>query len=680
MLLTGVGLSYERGTDFSKDMCLKEAMQYYFLLKHIKNYDKANEYILPAMADIPHKMQQFFDGRLGYIEIVRDARLERCYFQLHDACAPGGELNRKTFDEMFQTDQREEFDSKSKDYLLNMMHIVEKVQFHEKIRNGPFAFTVKQWDLIRQINFMWTFTLHILLVMGGYMPASWKEHYLARIAMSEIAFVDEGERRKAKSTSSNTVDNKEFNLTRTDIYFFDEIEPVVEDIARVMNWINLFTCGLRLFAFAWSEMPIVVRRALEELEGEEEEELEDAPFVDAEEEEDGADAESVFVENVKSHHHDLPASDLEGTEDKDTKQTHDVALGAAANWTKILTVTLLSPICEYEFMFTVFPVLAIVFDEPLFSVYALFEICSWKGAQLVIAAISTNLPKMAQALLLGLLFMYTWMVLGMVLLADEHKVDTCSNMFQCFFSYLFKTIRDNGVKEMLTDPGEDFAFPHNIVDAAMGDGQFLMRMVWDLSFQIIFIYILVAIITGIVIDGFGDLKAEREAGDDDLKSICFVCHLNRFQCDQDGIGFDKHIKIEHNPKAYLFFLIYLQRKDWVAMSGQEKYIYNKVWPESGKPDVKWFPREQTFTIAEEAEEDTGIDLRTLASNVEGMGAKLDSLATTLASAVTTLARMEASMAAGSRGDTLQVTVANSAAPAVTPRNRRSSSGAVLTHA
>lgn len=146
-----------------------------------------------------------------------------------------------------------------------------------------------------------------------------------------------------------------------------------------------------------------------------------------------------------------------------------------------------------------------------------------------------------------------------------------------------------------------------------------------------------------MIDGFGDLKAEREAADEDLKSICFVCHMNRFRCDQHGIGFDKHIKYEHNPKAYLYFLINLQRKDWVSMSGQEKYIYKKVWPDVGKPDIRWFPREQTFTIAGEEQEDKTIDMQALASNVEAMGAKLDSVSTVLASAVSALARMEAAM-------------------------------------
>ena len=82
-------------------------------------------------------------------------------------------------------------------------------------------------------------------------------------------------------------------------------------------------------------------------------------------------------------------------------------------------------------------------------------------------------------------------------------------MFQCFFAYLYKTIRGDGVKEVLDDPGQQFAFPHNIVDATLGEDDFLMRIVLDITFQIIFIYILVAIITGIVIDGFGDLKVGR---------------------------------------------------------------------------------------------------------------------------------------------------------------------------
>ena len=244
-----------------------------------------------------------------------------------------------------------------------------------------------------------------------------------------------------------------------------------------------------------------------------------------------------------------------------------------------------SPAIQYEVLFTLFPVIGIITGEPLFSGYALFEICSWKGSKTVIDAIVINFAKMAQALLLGLLFMYVWMILGMMLLRHEHQEDMCSNMFQCFFAYIFLTIRDNGVREVLTAPSEDFKFPHNMVDALIGKDVFMVRIIWDVAFQIIFIYILLAIITGIVIDAFGALKEQKEADEDDLKSICFVCNIDRFTADQKGIGFDKHVKQEHFPKWYLFFLIYLQRKPKSKLTGQENYVKDLVWPPGHLPPV-----------------------------------------------------------------------------------------------
>lgn len=198
---------------------------------------------------------------------------------------------------------------------------------------------------------------------------------------------------------------------------------------------------------------------------------------------------------------------------------------------------------------------------------------------------------------------------------------------------------------MLTKPGEQFPFPHNIVDALSSDEyDFMLRFIWDMTFQIIFIYILIAIITGIVIDGFGDLKAEKEEAEEDLNSICFVCNVTRFRADQEGIGFDKHIKLEHNPRSYLFFLIYLQRKEWVDMTGQEKFIYSKVWPSgTEKRDFRWIPRERAFTLEDRPEDESSQKIRDLAEKTAAMESKLDSFTTVLASAVSSLSRIEASL-------------------------------------
>lgn len=269
-------ISYERKTDLDNEQLVREGISYYFLLKHMKNYDKSNQYITPALEDASPKCKNFFERRCGYIEIVRDERLERVYFQLPEECVGGAVFDRRPFDELFVMEQREEFDKKNRDFIQNMIHIVEKIQLQDKIRKTKFAWTVTRWDVIRQMNFAFTLMLHTLLVFGGYMPAVSRGHgsfassYEERIELQLAG----GDRRKGAAAGVNTGDgggeDGDFGLTETDIHFFNNVEPVINVIARVMNWINLITCGFRFFAFSWAELPIVIRRALEDAEQEDE--------------------------------------------------------------------------------------------------------------------------------------------------------------------------------------------------------------------------------------------------------------------------------------------------------------------------------------------------------------------------------------------------------------------------
>ena len=51
------------------------------------------------------------------------------------------------------------------------------------------------------------------------------------------------------------------------------------------------------------------------------------------------------------------------------------------------------------------------------------------------------------------------------------------------------------------------------------------------------------------------------------------------------------MRTEHNPRWYLFFLIYLSRKPEALLSGPEKVVKAKAWPASGAPSYEWIPRE-----------------------------------------------------------------------------------------
>jgi len=251
----------------------------------------------------------------------------------------------------------------------------------------------------------------------------------------------------------------------------------------------------------------------------------------------------------------------------------------------------------YEVIFFLFAILAVALDQPLFTVYGLFELCFWRGSRTAIDAIRFNLIKMMQTMLLGLLAMYLWMVIGMSTIRSLHTSNTCTNMFQCFCSYIFTAIRGDGVKDVLDG---DFVFPGTVAEAFVGEGVFVWRLVWDITYWLLFVLILIAIISGIIIDAFGSMRDQADSDAADIRSVCFVCNLDRFQLDQHGIGFDKHVALEHNPRWYLFFLLYLRSKPAAELTGQESYVKNCVWP---KKDYKWFPRENTLSLKVEKEDD-----------------------------------------------------------------------------
>ena len=358
----------------------------------------------------------------------------------------------------------------------------------------------------------------------------------------------------------------------------------------------------------------------------------------------------VFIENynVQDPKDSLNLAVKKSTDANEDENVHETRL--QESW-KRFQAALALPEMQHEILFVLFPIIAVATDEPIFTTYSLFEICSWAGSKTVIDAIVINFKKMGQALRLGLLFMYTWMVIGILFLRDAHVEDMCSNMFQCFLSYVDIAVRDSGVQPLLKPTGDVLKYPHNLFDAlkeraddgSESTGIFLFRLAWDVGFQIFFVYILLSIVTGIIIDAFSLLKFERDAEITDLASICFVCNIRRFRVDQKGIGFDKHIKTEHNPMFYLYFLIHLQNTPNHLLTGQELYVKNKVnLGNKAKKDIGWLPREATFSLRKDEEEalqeEETEDIRQIMDKVLHIDDKVDQLALHVSTSLETISR------------------------------------------
>lgn len=53
------------------------------------------------------------------------------------------------------------------------------------------------------------------------------------------------------------------------------------------------------------------------------------------------------------------------------------------------------------------------------------------------------------------------------------------------------------------------------------------RIMYDMSFFIVLIVIVLNLVFGVIIDTFGDLRTERNEKDDILRNTCFICGLER---------------------------------------------------------------------------------------------------------------------------------------------------------
>lgn len=111
-------------------------------------------------------------------------------------------------------------------------------------------------------------------------------------------------------------------------------------------------------------------------------------------------------------------------------------------------------------------------------------------------------------------------------------------MMHCFLSTVNYGLRGGGGIGELTPT--QTAHPSNIQ-------AFYFKSVYDLTFFILVITILLNIIFGIIIDTFAQLRGEKSLIDEDIKNLCFICGLDRQTFERDTeLGFEHHISSEHH--------------------------------------------------------------------------------------------------------------------------------------
>jgi hypothetical protein len=81
----------------------------------------------------------------------------------------------------------------------------------------------------------------------------------------------------------------------------------------------------------------------------------------------------------------------------------------------------------------------------------------------------------------------------------------------------------------------------------------------------------------------------------DMKNICTICSLKREEIvkiyNKYGKNYNDHIKSDHKIFNYIFYIIYLYKKDNTEFTGMESYVNDLVFIQK---DITWFPNHQLY--------------------------------------------------------------------------------------
>lgn len=208
------------------------------------------------------------------------------------------------------------------------------------------------------------------------------------------------------------------------------------------------------------------------------------------------------------------------------------------------------------------------FNNFFFAAHLLDVAIGFKTLRTILQSVTHNGKQLVLTVMLLTIVVYIYTVIAFnffrkfYIQEEDEEVDKkCHDMLTCFVFHLYKGVRaGGGIGDEIGDPD--------------GDDYEVYRIIFDITFFFFVIIILLAIIQGLIIDAFGELRDQLESVKENMESNCFICGMGKDFFDIVPHGFDTHVQKEHNLANYMFFLMHLINKPDTEYTGQETYVWN----------------------------------------------------------------------------------------------------------
>jgi large-conductance mechanosensitive channel len=192
-------------------------------------------------------------------------------------------------------------------------------------------------------------------------------------------------------------------------------------------------------------------------------------------------------------------------------------------------------------------------------------------------------PKYAliATIVLMLLLFYLLVLYSYNSFSTFYPNDECFNLWECFLVTVDQSLKNSGIGNYI-DSGYKVR--------SEGVSINYERLLYDNLEYLLIALLLISIISGIIIDKFGELRTRREETLADAKSNCFIWGKESKDIDRDLScpGFEHHISLQHNLWDYVYFIAYLKYQEEhnpAGYSAIEKHVIDMI----NDNDAGWFP-------------------------------------------------------------------------------------------
>ena len=238
----------------------------------------------------------------------------------------------------------------------------------------------------------------------------------------------------------------------------------------------------------------------------------------------------------------------------------------------------------YALAYMVFAILGIFVHNFFFAFHLIEFIISQPILQYVFRAIVDPIAQLAYTFIFFFILIYFYSLIIFYNFVEIMPKNSCDSPVICMVYIYSNTFTSGGNLGNFIDenhPNDD------------GD---MVRYALDISYTIIMVWLVWQMVSGLIVDTFESLRGNREDKEDDMKSKCFICGLDKEKIEKyypGKEGFEKHLQ-DHSIINYFFYTFYLEDKDSSEYSGLESYIKNQIDKES----ISWFPIEKSLKIEE----------------------------------------------------------------------------------